>query len=102
MKVDNETKQELTAGENIRLMTESEGWQIVKAQLDAKILDLQMIGNVEGTTAEEKVRNMEVRAGVVAMLYTWLKNDVYGRVEQASNTQDALTDKGTDEYVDRG
>lgn len=102
MEVDTETKLELTDAEHIRLMTESKGWQLIKAKLDTKILDLQMIGNVTGTTAEEKVRNMEVRAGVVTMLFEWLKNDVYGRVEQAGNVADALQDKGTDDYVDRG
>lgn len=102
MELDTETKQELTDAEHIRLMTETKGWQLVKAKLDAKIIDLQMIGNVEGTTADEKVRNMEVRAGVVAMLYDWLKNDVYGRIEQAGNAQVALQDKADSDFVDRG
>lgn len=100
--LDRDTKLEFTEGEHIRQMLETKGWDIVKAALDKKILDLQMIGNVDGATAEEKVRNMEVRICVVATLYEWLKNDVYGRVQQQAVAKDAFIDEPSSDYINRG
>lgn len=80
---DPETKKIFTDAEEIRLMTEGRGWQIVESKLKDKILDLQMIGNVTGSTTEEKIRNMEARQIAVSILFEWLKSDVYGSIQQA-------------------
>ena len=96
-----DTVQELTAGEHIKSMTEGYGWALVKARLDEKIVDLQMIGNVTGTTPQEKVTNMEARAMAVHILFEWLKNDVYGRVEQQDVSKAALLDTTTDSHIIR-
>lgn len=101
MEITPDTKQELTEGEYIKQMTESKGWQIVKANLDAKIIDLQMIGNVEGSTPQDKVTNMEARAMAVAILFQWLKGDVYGRVEQHENAKQALLEAPGSGFIER-
>lgn len=99
MKPDAETKQIFTDAEEIRLMTEGRGWQLVEAKLKEKILDLQMIGNVTGATAEEKIRNMEARQIAVEILFEWLKLDVYGAIHQANaNRVEDTTQQAT--YID--
>lgn len=102
MELTNETKTELSDAEAIRLMTETPGWGLVKAKLDAEIVDLQMIGNVTGGTPQEKVTNMEARAMAVNILFNWLKREVYGRIEQTEVAKTALTDPVTEQFIDRG
>lgn len=101
MIVDGETKRELSDSEQVRLMTETPGWSLVKARLDAEIVDLQMIGNVTGVTPQDKVMNMEARAMAVKILFDWLKRDVYGRIQQAENAQQALADTDAVSFIAR-
>lgn len=99
--LDEETKKELTDAESILFMTESRGWKVVKERLDAKIVDLQLIGNVEGSTPDEKVKNMEARAMAVTILYDWLRDDVYGYIEQQKAASEALQDTNEEGFVSR-
>lgn len=101
MIVDGDTKRELNDSEQVRLMTETPGWALVKARLDAEIVDLQMIGNVTGETPLDKVTNMEARAMAVKILFDWLKRDVYGRIQQAENAQQALEDRAGESFIAR-
>lgn len=101
MEVSPETKEQLSRAAHVKAMTESPGWQIIEASLKAKIIDLQMIGNVEGITAEEKMKNMEARMIAVAIFFEWLKQDVYGIVEQAEVAKGGLVDAPTDSFIDR-
>lgn len=104
MAIDQDTKSELTEGEEISNMLKGRGWGIVKAAFDAKILDLQMIGNVTGATSDEKIKNLEARAMAVAMMWEWMKMDVYGRAEQHENNMKLMHEKktGADAYIDLG
>lgn len=99
--LDTETAQQLSIGQHVQGMVGTVGWRIVKEKLDAKIMDLQMIGNVEGNTPEEKVTNMAARGMAVSILFEWLKNDVYGLIEQQNVASEALTDGETNTYIDR-
>lgn len=95
VEIDKDTKKELSEGEHIRMMTESEGWRIVYAKLQDKILDLQNINNIDDSTPENALADMKARKMAAVTLFAWAKEDVYGRVEQSQTAQDALTDKGT-------
>jgi hypothetical protein len=99
--LDEDTKQELTDAESVILMIESAGWKVVKDKLDAKIIDLQLIGNVEGTTSDEKVKNMEARGMAVSILFDWLKNDIYGYAEQQTLNSQNLRDKEDEGFITR-
>jgi hypothetical protein len=101
MKADQDTVKELSAAEHLKNMVASQGWQIAKAALDKEIIDLQMIGNVVGSTPDEKVKNMEARTMAVSILYTWLKRDVYGHIEQQEVTKDALRDEKDASFISR-
>ncbi|HWV44753.1 MAG TPA: hypothetical protein VN039_01820 [Nitrospira sp.] len=79
--IDTETQAILTEGEHYKALVDSEGWKLAHASLQDRIIDLQMIGNVTGQTAEEKVRDMEARMMASNILFQWLQ-DVHGRVQQ--------------------
>ena len=99
MKSDRETTQQLSDGEKVRLMTESEGWAIIKAKLDARILDIQNINNLDAAQPLEP--QLLGRRLAAQEFYNWLKQDVYGFVEQQQMAEDALRDAPGQSYIDR-
>ena len=101
MTLERDTQEILTDGQHVQNMIDSDGWKIVKAKLDAKILDLQMIGNVEGNTPDEKVKNMEARSMAVGLLFEWLKSEVYGFAEQQNANREMMRNIQESDFVDR-
>ena len=85
--MDAETKQILTDADEIKATLSGRGWSIIKAKLDTLILDLQNIHNIEGTTSDDMMMSLKARAMASKLLFDWLKNDVYGTVEQAEANQ---------------
>lgn len=99
MKSDSETTQQLTDGEHVKYMVESEGWKIVKAKLDARILDIQNINNLDATQPlEPQLLGRKIAA---QQFFEWLKQDVYGFVEQQETAKQALVDKPETSYIER-
>ena len=98
---DKDTKEILSEADHVKNMLGSDGWKSIKGKLDAKILDLQMIGNVEGNTPDEKIKDMEARGKAVAIIFEWLKSDVYGFVEQQELNNQRIAKEG-DQYIERG
>jgi hypothetical protein len=96
-KTDSETAQILTEADEIKNLTESRGWGIIKAKLDAKILDLQNISNID-----ENNLAIDLKARLLAsrFLFAWLKEDVYGVIEQQEANSQALIEK-SDAFVER-
>lgn len=82
MPKDKDTQQILTDADHIKSMTESDGWRIVKAKLDARILDLQNITNLDMSKPETLSAQLAARTMAVQEMFAWLKSDVYGFVEQ--------------------
>ena len=78
--MDKDTQKLLTDGDHVKNMTESDGWNIVKPKLDARILDLQNIANLDATKPLEA--QVLGRMLAAAEMYAWLKDDVYGFIEQ--------------------
>ena len=101
--LDVETTSEISDGEKIQYMTQTDGWQIVFAKLSERILDLQNINNLNDSSPEQLIAEIKARKLAVDILWDWLKSDVTGRVEQYENNLRTLHDaRVTDEgYVDR-
>ena len=101
MSTDPETVKILTEGEEMALMTRSTGWAIASQKIADKIMDLQMIGNVEGATNEEKVINMEARKLAVNVLVEFLTEIRSGVLNHEAN-KNALRDAQESGFIDRG
>ena len=82
---DEETKKVLSDGEKLRLMTEHDGWAVARKIMSDKILDLQMIGNVDDSTPEKAIVDLKSRNYAVQILSEFLLKDIEGTVEQHVN-----------------
>lgn len=98
---ESETQKILTDADHVRAMVESDGWKVVKPKLDDKILDLQNINNLDVTDPTSLSTQLAARKMAVDFIFAWLKNDVYGFIEQQeSNNQQLLTKE--ESYIDHG
>ena len=98
--MDNETKEILSEADHIKGMTESDGWKSVKAKLDLKILDLQNISNLDMTDVATLPAQLAARKMAVEIFWAWLKNDVYGFVEQQESNNRKVTN-GEELFINR-
>lgn len=80
MPKDKDTQDILTEADHVKAMTESEGWKSIKGKLDQKILDLQNMANLDRSKPLEA--QIDGRMYAADIFFTWLKNDVYGFIEQ--------------------
>lgn len=101
MKPDKDTEKVLSDAENLRLMTESEGWKIAYASLSERILDLQNINNVDDSSIENAIHDMKARKAAAAILFEWVKKDVYGKVEQGIVSQQAMENHEAETFIER-
>jgi hypothetical protein len=99
MKSDDETTKQLTEGEHVKYIIESEGWRIVKAKLDARILDIQNINNLDASQPLEA--QLIGRKLAADQLFAFQRDDVYGFIEQQNAAKDALNDAPDSSYVAR-
>lgn len=91
MEKDKDTQQILTEADHVRALTDSEGWKSVKGKLDARILDLQNINNLDMADIGTLPAQLAARKMAVDILFLWLKSDVYGFVEQQQQNNEKLT-----------
>lgn len=97
--MDRETQEIMTDAEEIRAMTTGKGWELAKSKLDARVLDLQNISNLDISNPETLNTQIAARKMATEMIYEWLKIDVYGAIEaRDANITHKEIDKG---YVDR-
>lgn len=101
MDPDDETKKVLTNAEHLRLMTEGQGWEIARAKLIDKILDLQNINNIDVASPEAMMVDVKARKMAVDLLFGWLRVDVEGAIVQAAHTAQALANHGAESFIDR-
>lgn len=99
--VDRETKEMLSDGEEVRLLTLSRGWDVIKSKLDTRILDLQNINNLDIEKPETLSTQLLARKMAVDEIWAWLKSDVYGFAEQQIANAESLLDKEQGGYIDR-
>lgn len=90
---DKETNKILTDQEKIKMLINHEGWPIVRAMFDEKILRLQNVNSVVGTTATAKEKSMEVNKKVSEVLFEILQ-EISGTAEQFdTNGMQPIRDK---------
>ena len=98
--MDKETQAVMLDGEEIRAMTSGKGWELVKSKLDARILDLQNINNLDTSSLDTIGIQIAARKMATDLIFDWLKIDVYGAIE-ARDTNVRHTDPYNDPFVDR-
>lgn len=88
----------LTEAEHISHMINGAGWNSVYPKLTERILDIQNINNLADVTDPQQLL-IEIKARKLAAdtMYAWLKQDVYGFVEQ--QTIKTLEDEKVAPYV---
>ena len=97
-KIDTETRKIMSDGEKLRLMLEHEGWVICRQKLVDKIIDLQSIKNLEHVTDPQSMfLDVKSRALAVDILYSFLKEDIEGTVQQHINNSNPK--KETKKYL---
>lgn len=95
--MDKETKEILSEADHVKNMLESDGWKSIKAKLDARILDLQNINNLDITQSLE--HQLLGRKMAVSEIWNWLKDDVYGFVEQQESNNKKADKETTEAYI---
>lgn len=98
---DVETKEILSEADHVKGMILSDGWKSVKAKLDTRIVDLQNINNLDVNDIANLPAQLAARKMAVDMLFTWLKTDVYGFVEQQESNNRQLIEKGIESFIGR-
>lgn len=100
MSLDPETKQLINDAEHVENMLQSQGWSIIKGKLDAKILDLQNINNIDLEKPETLAIQLAGRKMASDLLFAWLGGDVYGFAEQQRANNIQKPEQGS-EIIDR-
>lgn len=98
---DQDTKKILSDADHVKAMTESDGWKIVKAKLDERIIDLQSMATLDRTKPETLNIQIDGRLLAVDTMFTWLKADIYGFVEQQELNNQKMLEKGIDSFIGR-
>ena len=98
--MDSETQKLQTDADKVIGMLNSDGWQVIHAKLNERIIDLQNINNID--TSDPATLGAQVAARILAsqLLFDFLKKDVYGFVEQQS-VNAAVPPPKDDEIIER-
>lgn len=99
--MDKESQKILTEADHVESMIKSTGWGIVKAKLDTRILDLQNINNLDTTDITTLPTQLAARKMTSEILFAWLKDDVYGFIEQQRANMDKKVEPTTETFIDR-
>ncbi len=97
--VDKETQKVFSDADHVRSMLGSIGWTLSKAKLDALIIDLQNINNLDLEKPETLATQLMGRKMASELLFVWLK-DLYGMVEQVDVSRMSQKVAG-DDYIGR-
>lgn len=92
--IENETAKILTEADHVKSMLDSDGWKSVKGKLDTRILDLQNINNLDITDVTSLPAQLAARKMAVDQIWAWLKDDVYGFVEQQESNNQKMQEAG--------
>ena len=96
----NDETRNLTEADNIIAMIESAGWKSVKGKLDIRILDLQNINNLDISDVSTLATQLAARKMASEIIFDWLKQDVYGFVEQQTTNTVKLSEP-TEDFIER-
>lgn len=98
--IDKDTQQNLTDADEVKSLLDSNGWRIIKAKFDARVLDLQNIHNLDYTTPESINIQLMARKMAVSEMAAWYLKDVVGFVEQQVSNNQLLEEK-MDSFIER-
>jgi len=98
---DKDTQKIASEADHVKSMIESDGWKSVKGKLDARILDLQNINNLDLADVNTLPAQLAARKMAVDIIFTWLKADIYGFVEQQESNNQKLIDAGVEAFIGR-
>lgn len=95
MKPDKETQKILSLGERIRDFVQSDGWKIVKSELDVRLLDLQDITSLPEDADKTEII---VRKRVIVTINNWIK-DIEGTANQHDENVKSLKERRDDIFT---
>lgn len=98
---DKETSKEMTDADHVKSLLGSDGWSIIKAKLDTRLLDLQNIHNLDMTQPDTLGVQLAARKMAVEIVWQWLTQDVVGFVEQQELNNQKILDKGVESFIGR-
>lgn len=98
--LDKETKKVLSDGEQINDLISSRGWSIAKKKLLQKVAILDSISSVPQDIQNpmNRLRELEIREGVVSVILEWLR-DVEGTAQQFKSNAEILQVEKEDSLV---
>lgn len=96
-KLDKETEKIFTRGEQLRFMTQGQGWVIAKEMLLKRAANLLNMADITDLRPETIIQLIGIRQETAKNLMLWLK-DIEGTVEQHTANSTAFTDV-KDEYI---
>ena len=99
--MDKETKQILTEADHVKSLLDSEGWKSVYGKLQTRIMDLQNINNLDLSKPDTLTIQLAARKMAVDEIFGWLKQDVFGFVEQQENNNAKKLDEGIESFITR-
>lgn len=99
--MDKETKQVLTEADHVKSMLNSDGWKSAYGKLQGRILDLQNINHLDMEKPDTLGIQLAARKMAVEQIWSWLKSDVFGFVEQQENNNAKMMDKKVDDFIGR-
>ncbi len=99
--MDKETKEILSEADHVKSMLTSDGWKSVYGKLQTRILDLQNINNLDMDKADTLGIQLAARKMAVDTLWSWLKQDIFGFVEQQENNAQKAVHEGVESFIER-
>lgn len=98
--INEETKKVLSDGEKIRDLMNNDGWKIAKEKLFSKLITLDSITSVDDIHLNDlqRIREYEVRKGVVSIILEWIR-DVEGDAERHVSNVEAFKKVREDSIV---
>lgn len=97
--MDRETKEILSEADHVKSMLDSNGWKSVYGKLSEKLLDLQNIHNLDMTQPETLNTQLAARKMAIEIVWAWLKNDVFGFVEQQEANNKKADAQNPESYI---
>lgn len=99
-KIDIETQQILTEGQQIERWVNSDDWKLVKKKLMSRLITVDSISSVpsENLSNEQLLREYSVRNGAVNLVIDWIK-DIEGTAMNNKTNQEIFKEAREDSIV---
>lgn len=99
MSLDKETAESLRNSDELRRMTESEGWKLAKAMLMTRIALLDSVSSLPNDVSFEEIGKQAMfRSHAISLVTSWLQ-EIEGRIEQGNQQTEVANDLREAEIV---